>query len=96
MVLETRDAERVAEIMAGLATAARVMILSRLMDSPATVTELIDSLNMSQTSVSNHLRVLRHLDMVTGERQGRNVVYRLHDDHVRSMVEQILKHTRHV
>ena len=50
---------------------------------------------MSQASVSNHLRILRHLNLAAGDRQGRNVLYRLQDDHVRAMVEQILNHASH-
>ncbi len=95
MRLEAREAERVAEVMSGLATPARVLILARLLEAPATVSELVADLDMSQALVSNHLRILRHLDLAVGDRQGRNVVYRLQDEHVRAMVEQILSHMSH-
>ncbi len=96
MRLNASEAERIAEVMGGLATPARVLILARLLDSPpATVSELVTELAMSQASVSNHLRILRHLNLAAGDRQGRNVLYRLQDDHVRAMVEQILNHASH-
>ena len=63
------EAERVAEVMGGLATPARVLILARLLQSPATVGELTAELGLSQTAVSNHLRILRHLNLATGDRQ---------------------------
>jgi DNA-binding transcriptional ArsR family regulator len=95
MRLGATEAEHVAEVMSGLATPARVLILARLLSSPATVTELSEELDLSQTTASNHLRILRHLNLVNGDRQGRNVVYQLQDDHVRSMIEQILSHASH-
>mgnify|MGYP003529797626 CR=1 FL=1 len=94
MRLDAEDAERIAEVMGGLATPARVLILARLLESPASVSELTE-LGLSQTVVSNHLRVLRHLHLAAGDRHGRNVVYHLEDEHVRAMVEQILDHTSH-
>lgn len=95
MRLNADEAEHVAEVMGGLATPARVLILARLLHSPATVSELVTELGMSQTSISNHLRILRHLNLAAGDRRGRNVVYRLQDEHVRAMIEQILSHISH-
>lgn len=95
MRLEAQEAEHVAEVMSALATPARVLILARLLDEPASVGQLVDELGLGQASVSNHLRILRHLDLAVGDRDGRHVVYRLQDDHVRAMIEQVLSHTRH-
>ncbi|MDR1388142.1 MAG: metalloregulator ArsR/SmtB family transcription factor [Propionibacteriaceae bacterium] len=95
MRLSPAEAEQVAETMSGLATPARILILARLLDAPATVSQLTAELELSQTAVSNHLRILRHLNLAAGSRQGRNVLYQLQDDHVRQMVQQVLSHTRH-
>lgn len=96
MRLTATDAEHVADVMSALSTPARVLILARLVESPAAVSELVDELDMAQASVSNHLRILRHLDLVVGQRDGRRVVYHLQDGHVRSMIEEVLEHVRHV
>ncbi len=95
MRLSSVEAERVAEVMGGLATPARVLILARLLQAPATVSELTAELGISQSAISNHLRILRHLNLAAGDRQGHNVVYSLQDDHVRAMIEQILTHASH-
>ncbi|MDR1851694.1 MAG: metalloregulator ArsR/SmtB family transcription factor [Propionibacteriaceae bacterium] len=95
MNLTEADAEHVAEVMGGLANTGRVLILARLLESPATVTQLVDDLDMGQTTVSNHLRILRHLDLASGKRDGRNVVYELADDHVRELLTQVLNHASH-
>ncbi len=95
MQLDADEAEHIAEVMSALATPARVRILARLLDEPATVGELVEELGLGQASVSNHLRILRHLNLVVGDRDGRHVIYRLQDDHVRAMIQQMLSHTRH-
>jgi DNA-binding transcriptional ArsR family regulator len=42
------------------------------------------------------LRLLRHLGLVTGQREGRQVVYELYDDHVAELLEQVVSHVEHV
>lgn len=94
-LLSEPDAAAVAEVMQGLASPARVRILARLLDSPCSVGDLAEDLGLGQPTVSNHLRLLRHLDLVTGRRDGRNVVYELHDAHVEALLRQVLAHVHH-
>jgi DNA-binding transcriptional ArsR family regulator len=51
---------------------------------------------MEQSAVSHQLRVLRHLGWVTGTREGRRVVYELHDDHVGQLLEAAISHIEHL
>ncbi len=51
---------------------------------------------MEQSAVSQQLRVLRHLGLVLGERDGRQVIYVVHDDHVRALVREAVSHTEHL
>ena len=51
---------------------------------------------MEQSAVSHQLRLLRNLGLVEGERQGRHIEYRLHDDHVAALIEQAIYHAEHV
>ena len=95
MQLNPTEGERVAEVMGGLATPARVLILARLLQSPATVSELTTELGISPAAVSHHPRILPPPAPAAGDRLGRHVVYHLQDDHVRAMIEQILTHTSH-
>ncbi|AZM87709.1 MULTISPECIES: ArsR/SmtB family transcription factor [Streptomyces] len=89
------DAAAVAEVMQGLASPARIRILARLLHAPCSVGELADALGLGQPTVSNHLRLLRHLDLVAGRRDGRSVVYELHDEHVTALLRQVLEHVHH-
>jgi ArsR family transcriptional regulator, nickel/cobalt-responsive transcriptional repressor len=95
-VLSAATARAVAETMQALATPSRVMILSRLSSGPCSVGELAREVGMEQPAVSQQLRVLRHLGLVVGERTGRQVIYALHDDHVRSLLREAASHTEHL
>lgn len=82
--------------MHALSTPSRVRILARLRESPCSVGELAAAVTMQQSAVSHQLRVLRHLGLVVGERQGRRIVYALHDDHVGILLEEAIYHAEHV
>ena len=94
--LSAETARSVAETMQALATPSRVRILSRLGAGPCSVGELARDVGMEQPAVSQQLRVLRHLGLVVGERDGRQVIYALHDDHVRALLAEAVSHTEHL
>ena len=86
------NAERVAHMMAGLSTASRVRILVRLRQGPSTVSGLTGAVGMTQPAVSHQLRILRDLGMVVGRRDGRQIVYSLHDAHVARLLDEAVRH----
>lgn len=88
--------QAVADTMQALATPSRLRILSRLHASPCAVGELATDVSMEASAVSHQLRILRHLGLVVGHREGRQVVYDLHDDHVGELLEQAVSHAEHV
>ena len=95
-LLSVETARSVAETMQALATPSRVRILSRLNVGPAAVGDLARDIGMEQSAVSQQLRVLSHLGLVVGERDGRHVVYALHDDHVGALLGEAVPHTEHL
>ena len=94
--LTAATARSVADTMHALATPSRVRILSRLAGGPCSVGELARHVAMEQSAVSQQLRVLRHLGLVVGERDGRQVIYALHDEHIRTLLEEAVSHTEHL
>jgi DNA-binding transcriptional ArsR family regulator len=94
--LSAQTARSVAETMQALATPSRVRILSRLGAGPCSVGELAREVSMEQSAVSQQLRERRHLGLVVGERAGRQVIYTLHDDHVRALLAEAVSHTEHL
>ena len=85
-----------AESIQALSTPSRLRILARLHAGPASVTALAAAIGMEGSAVSHQLRTLRHLGLVTGRRDGRQVVYELYDDHVADLLEQVVSHVEHV
>jgi DNA-binding transcriptional ArsR family regulator len=95
-LLSPSASRMVAETMQALATPSRVRILSRLAVGPCAVGTLASDVEMEPSAVSQQLRVLRHLGLVVGERDGRQVIYGLHDDHVRALLTEAVSHTEHL
>jgi DNA-binding transcriptional ArsR family regulator len=93
---DAATAREVAQTMYALATPSRVRILARLRESPCSVGELAVAVAMEQSAVSHQLRILRHLGLVVGEREGRRIVYALHDSHVGVLLEEAVYHVEHV
>jgi len=86
----------VADTMQALAAPSRVRILGRLHTGPCSVNELAEAVAMESSAVSHQLRLLRHLGLVVGRRDGRRIVYDLYDDHVGELLEQAISHVEHV
>lgn len=60
-----------------LADPVRLEVLERLADGPSCVCDLRDALGIAGNLLSHHLKVLRESGLVTSERHGRWVTYRL-------------------
>jgi methanogenic corrinoid protein MtbC1 len=65
---------------------ASLAILDALRDGPLCVNAVVRETGLSQSNVSNHLGRLRSLGWVTGERHGREVLYRITDYFVEQFV----------
>ncbi len=72
----------------------RLRILARCMAGPAAVSEISEDLDLSQSLVSHHLRLLRGARLVRGERQSKNVFYDIADTHVSGMISDMIHHIR--
>jgi ArsR family transcriptional regulator, nickel/cobalt-responsive transcriptional repressor len=94
--LDSQFAAAVADTMQALATPSRVRILGRLRGGAESVNELAEAVGMEPSAVSHQLRLLRHLGFVVGHREGRRVVYDLHDDHVAHLLDEAISHVEHV
>ncbi len=85
--------ERAVDLLACMAHPVRLSVLVRLHRvGPANVSTLQDELGVEQSALSHHLRHLRTTRLVAGERDGKQVVYRLLDEHVGCIVDDTLQH----
>ena len=85
----------IAELMQALATPSRVRLLYALRYSEAGVNELAERAGVTPSAASQQLRILRHLRFVATRRDGRAVLYRLHDDHVAALLDEVRNHLDH-
>ncbi|MFJ3957446.1 ArsR/SmtB family transcription factor [Arthrobacter sp. NPDC090010] len=65
------------DVFGALANPTRRHMLDSLRGSPRTAGELTATLNLSRSTASEHLSILRQAGLVLEERQGRHRVYRL-------------------
>lgn len=54
--------------------------------------DICQELNMSQSSISHQLRVLKQSRLVKFRRDGRTIYYSLADHHVQTMLSQGMEH----
>jgi DNA-binding transcriptional ArsR family regulator len=71
---------QVDKIFDALASRPRREILAYLSKSELTTAELAERFNMTAPSISRHLSVLENAGLVSSERQGQRVLYRLTPD----------------
>ncbi len=80
------------ELLRALSAPVRIAIVLQLRDHGRCVHELVDALGVTQPLISQHLRVLKSAGVVDGKRQGREVVYRLVDEHLSHIVVDAVAH----
>ena len=81
-----------AELFKVFGDSTRIKILYVLVESDMSVGDIAQALNMTQSSVSHQLRVLKQSRLVRFRREGKNIVYSLADDHVHTIMSQGLEH----
>ena len=70
----------------------RIKILYSLMAESRCVADIAEMIGATQSAVSHQLRTLKQARLVKFQRDGKNVIYSLSDDHVHSMLAQGLSH----
>lgn len=85
-------AQNLADVFKVFGDRTRTKILSCLRVRDLYVGEIAEVLGMSVSAVSHQLRILRGAKLVKGEKQGKEVLYSLDDDHVTQIMECGLTH----
>ena len=87
-----RRVELTTAIFSALSDPTRFRILDALSHEELCVCDLAQIAGISQSGVSHQLRVLRDRGLVTSRRDGQRAVYRLADEHVRTLIGVGLEH----
>lgn len=94
--LGAAEADELAETLKALASPGRLRLLTELLAGERTVEQLAGAAELSVSSTSHHLRLLRTLRLVRGRRAGRHVFYTLHDHHLADLLGAVRHHHEHV
>lgn len=81
-----------AELFKVFGDSTRIKILYSLFETELCVYDIARLLNLSQSSVSHQLRILKTSKLVKFRREGKSVFYSLDDDHVREIISMGLEH----
>lgn len=93
--LDERTAAQVADLFSALSDTSRVRIIASLVDGEMNVGALAETVGISESAISHHLRLLRQLRLVRSEKRGREVFYSLDDDHVTELFMRGVDHVLH-
>lgn len=79
-----------AEMLKALAHPVRLCIVHGLINCDGSnVSNIQNCLNMPQSTISQHLSKLRSYGIITGERNGLEIIYKVSNDKVKALVEAI-------
>ncbi len=92
--LTAHEISDISEIFAALSDPTRVRIIYAIDAAERSVGEIARLLDLSEPSVSQHLRRLRTLRIARVRKDGRRRYYRLDDDHVETLLAVCLEHVR--
>ena len=81
-----------AELFKIFGDSTRIKILYALSESELCVNDIAQLLNLSQSSVSHQLRILKDSKLVRFRREGKIIFYALDDDHVRNIINMGMEH----
>lgn len=86
--------EQIAELFKAFGDATRVRILSLLLGQELCVGNIAEALELTQSAVSHQLRILKQMHLIKYRRDGKNILYSLADEHVRTILEMGLEHVQ--
>jgi ArsR family transcriptional regulator len=81
-----------AELFKVFGDSTRIKILFALFEEEMCVYDIAESLNMTQSAISHQLKILKQSKLVGNRREGKQIIYFLADDHVRTIIDQGLNH----
>jgi DNA-binding transcriptional ArsR family regulator len=91
-ILNEHIGAHVAELFRAFSDTSRVRIMSALLDGEKNVSALAELVGISESAVSHHMRGLRQMRLVTARRNGKEVYYRIEDEHIITLLQQGIRH----
>lgn len=97
LITKPKDEElvRLSELFKILGDETRIKILWILDNREMCVCDISNVLNMTKSSISHQLALLRSSGIVKYRKSGKEVYYRLDDDHIKKLYEIGIEHIDH-
>lgn len=86
------SATELADLFRLLGDPTRLRIVLVCLDAPIAVNDIASKLDLSNSLVSHHLRLLRAARIVKADRHGKQVFYAAADQHISGVLAYMLEH----
>lgn len=93
-ILDEHSAAHVAELFRSFSDTSRVRILSALVSQELNIGTLAQVVGISESAISHHMRGLRQMRIVQSRRDGKEVFYRIDDEHIIALFQQGINHVK--
>jgi DNA-binding transcriptional ArsR family regulator len=94
-LLDEPTAAQVAELFRAFSDPSRVRIIFALVQHEMHVGALAEAVGISESAISHHLRGLRLQHLVQSRRDGKEVYYRVDDEHIIALFQQGVRHIQY-
>ena len=91
---DTNLLQNLSELFKIFGDGTRIKILFALYESEMCVCDIAALLGMTQSAISHQLRILKQTKLVKPRRDGKEVYYSLHDEHIFKILTQGLEHIK--
>lgn len=88
----TNQIEDLANMFKLFADNTRLRIICSILNTELCVCDLCELLELNQSTVSHQLQLLRNAKLVTYRREGKQIFYRLQDEHIEKIIATSLEH----
>ena len=83
------DYEGFSEVLKSIAHPVRLQIIAGLIENECNVSRMQKILNLPQSTISQHLKVLKNSGVIVGRREKTKVCYRVVDNRVKIIIKII-------
>ncbi|NIV15757.1 MAG: metalloregulator ArsR/SmtB family transcription factor [Aliifodinibius sp.] len=94
-MISDHQSAALAELFRAFSDASRIKIISSLVEGERNVSTIAQTVGLSESATSHHLRGLRQMQLVQTRKEGRQVFYSLIDEHVLQIFQIGKEHILH-
>jgi len=92
--LTKQQHQQLVQIFKLLGEGGRLSIVLACINTPKAVCCLAEEAGMSQSLASHHLQSLKKARILKSERQGKQIIYSLDDEHIRHILTDMIVHVK--